>query len=43
MELENYSIQDKIWFHFRLSLRMDTASEQLLKVVSSLEEVLKRD
>jgi MscS family membrane protein len=37
MELENYSIRDKIWFHPTLSLRMDTAKEQLLKVVSSLE------
>ena len=42
MELENYSIRDKIWFHPTLSLRMDTAREQLLKVVSSLEEILKR-
>jgi len=41
MELENYSIRDKIWFHPTLSLRMDTARERLLKVVSSLEEILK--
>jgi MscS family membrane protein len=42
MELENYSIRDKIWFHPTLSLRMDTAREQLVKVVSSVEEILKR-
>jgi len=41
MELENFSIRDKTWFHPMLSLRRDTSSEQLLKVLSSAEQILK--
>jgi MscS family membrane protein len=41
MELENFSVRDKIWFHPTFSLRRDTTAEQLLKVLSSLEAILK--
>jgi MscS family membrane protein len=41
MELENISGRDKIWFHPTLNLRRATTSDQLLKVLSSLTEILK--
>ena len=41
MELENFSVRDKIWFHPTLSLRRDTTTEQLMKVLSSVEGILK--
>lgn len=41
MELENFSARDKIWFHPTLSLRRDTSAEQLQKVLSSVEGILK--
>jgi MscS family membrane protein len=40
MELENISGRDKIWFHPTLSLRRDTTSDQLLRVLSSFREIL---
>jgi MscS family membrane protein len=39
MTLENISGRDKIWFH-PLNLRRDTTSEQLLRVLASLREIL---
>ena len=39
--LENISGRDKIWFHPTFSLRRDTTSEQLLKVLSSMTEILR--
>lgn len=41
MELENFSVRDKIWFHPTLNLRRDTTAEQLRGVLSSVEEILK--
>jgi MscS family membrane protein len=41
MALENISGRDKIWFHPTLNLRRDTTSDQLLKVLSSLADVLR--
>jgi MscS family membrane protein len=41
MTLENISGRDKIWFHPTLNLRRDTTSDQLLKVLSSLNEILR--
>ena len=41
MALENISGRDKIWFHPTLNLRRDTTSDQLLKVLSSLAEILR--
>lgn len=41
MALENISGLDKIWFHLTLSLRRDTTSDQLLKVLCSLAEILR--
>jgi MscS family membrane protein len=41
MELENFSVRDKIWFHPTLSLHRDTTTEQLMKVLSSVEGILK--
>ena len=38
--LENISGRDKIWFHPTLNLRRDTTSDQLLRVLSSLREIL---
>jgi MscS family membrane protein len=43
MELENFSARDKIWFHQTLSLRRDTTSEQLRRVLSSARDILKQD
>jgi MscS family membrane protein len=40
MTLENISGRDKIWFHPILNLRRDTTSEQLLRVLASLREIL---
>jgi MscS family membrane protein len=40
MELENISGRDKIWFHPTLNLRRDTTSDQLLRVLTSLREIL---
>jgi len=40
MALENISGRDKIWFHPTLNLRRDTTSDQLLRVLSSLREIL---
>ena len=40
MSLENISGRDKIWFHPTLNLRRDTTSEQLLRVLASLREIL---
>jgi MscS family membrane protein len=42
MELENISGRDKVWFHPILSLRRDTTSDQLLEVLSSLTDILKK-
>ncbi len=38
--LENISGRDKIFFHPTFSLRRDTTSDQLLKVLSSFKEIL---
>ena len=43
MELENFSARDKIWFHQTLSLRRDTTSDQLRRVLSSAREILKQN
>jgi len=40
MTLENISGRDKIWFHPTLNLRRDTTSEQLLRVLASVREIL---
>lgn len=40
MELENFTARDKMWFHQTLSLRRDTTSDQLLRVLSSIQELL---
>lgn len=41
MPLENISGRDKIFLHPTLNLRRDTTSEQLMRVLSSIGEVLK--
>jgi len=40
MTLENISGRDKIWFHPTLNLRRDTTSDQLLRLLASLREIL---
>jgi MscS family membrane protein len=40
MTLENISGRDKIWFHPTLNLRRDTTSDQLMRVLASLREIL---
>jgi MscS family membrane protein len=40
MTLENISARDKMWFHPTLNLRRDTTSDQLLRVLSALREIL---
>jgi MscS family membrane protein len=41
MELENFSVRDKMWFHPTLNLRRDTTAQQLSKVLSGVEAILK--
>jgi len=41
-ELENFSARDKIWFHATLSLRRDTTSAQVLRVVSAVRDILRQ-
>ena len=41
IELENISGRDKIWFHPTLNLRRDTTSDQLLKVLAAVSDILK--
>jgi MscS family membrane protein len=41
LALENISERDKIWFHPTFNLRRDTTSDQLMKVLSSLSEILR--
>ena len=43
MELENFSARDKIWFHQTLSLRRDTTSDQLRRVLSSVRDILEQN
>jgi MscS family membrane protein len=40
--LENLSRRDKIWFHPKLALRRDTRSDQMLKVLHSIRDLLSR-
>jgi MscS family membrane protein len=40
MALENISGRDKIWFHPTLNLRLDTTSEQMEQVLTSVREIL---
>ncbi len=40
MTLENISGRDKIWFHPMVSLRRDTTSDQLSRVLASVREIL---
>ena len=42
MELENFSARDKMWFHQTLNLRRDTSSDQLLRVMYSIREMLRQ-
>ncbi len=42
MELENFSARDKMWFHQTVSLRRDTSSDQLLRVLYSIQELLRQ-
>jgi MscS family membrane protein len=41
-ELENFSARDKIWFHVTLSLRRDATSDQVLRVVSAVRDILRQ-
>jgi MscS family membrane protein len=41
-ELENFSARDKIWFHVTLNLRRDTTSDQVLRVVSAVRDILRQ-
>ena len=40
MALENLSGRDKMWFHHLLSLRRDTTTDQLEKVLASFHQIL---
>jgi MscS family membrane protein len=40
MALENISGRDKTWFHPTLNLRLDTTSEQMEQVLTSVREIL---
>jgi MscS family membrane protein len=40
MQLENYSVRDKMWFHPTLNLRKDTTYTQMEKILASCREAL---
>jgi MscS family membrane protein len=42
LELENFSARDKILFHQMLSLRRDTTSEQMLKLLAAVTDLLSK-
>ena len=42
MSLENISGRDKIWFHLMLNLRRDTTADQMSRVLSSIEQLMKQ-
>ncbi len=41
MNLENYSMRDKIWFHHQFGLRYETSAEQLRYVLITIAEMLR--
>jgi MscS family membrane protein len=41
MTLENFAKRDKMWFHPKLNLRLDTTPEQIREVMDSFTEILK--
>jgi MscS family membrane protein len=43
MELENYSMRDKIWFHHVFGLRSDTSPEQMRQVLAQITQMLRGD
>jgi MscS family membrane protein len=43
MNLENYSMRDKIWFHHIFGLRSDTLPEQMREVLSQTTQMLRDD
>jgi MscS family membrane protein len=43
MNLENYSMRDKIWFHHIFGLRSDTSPEQMRQVLSQTTQMLRGD
>jgi len=43
MNLENYSMRDRNWFHHLFGLRYDTSPEQMRSVLSQITQMLRRD
>src|SRR5207248_8777527 len=43
MNLENYSMRQKIWFHHVFGLRSDTSPEQMRQVLSEVTQMLRSD
>jgi MscS family membrane protein len=43
MELENYSMRDKIWFHHVFGLRSETSPEQMRQVLVQITQMLRGD
>jgi MscS family membrane protein len=43
MNLENYSMRDRNWFHHLFGLRYDTSPEQLRSVLSQITQMLRLD
>jgi MscS family membrane protein len=43
MNLENYSMRDKIWFHHIFGLRYDTSASQMRQVLRQVTEMLRGD
>jgi len=41
LHLENYTWREKIWFHPKVSLPYETTREQISKIASGIEEMLK--
>lgn len=39
LHLENYSTRDKMWFHPRISLRLDTTSDQLRYILIEIRKI----
>ncbi|HEY7306766.1 MAG TPA: mechanosensitive ion channel domain-containing protein [Bryobacteraceae bacterium] len=43
MNLENYTMRDKIWFHHIFGLRYDTSPEQVRSVLAQVTQMLRSD
>jgi MscS family membrane protein len=41
LQLENYALREKVWFHPKISLPYETTRDQISKIASGIEDMLK--